>query len=171
MQIESNFAEANNRKYPEGVAIALAKDRTGKVNPITLGWFMTTSIQPRMLAISVAHNRHSLDAIRHSKEFVLALPSLAMAEETLYYGTKSGRDTDKLADCSAATQPAMRVDCLLLSDAVVNFECSLSGELTTGDHVIFAGEVLAVHVNQDQSVRRLYTVGPNYKMGGVTPDA
>ncbi len=171
MQIESSFAEANNRKHPEGVAIALAKDRNGKVNPITLGWFMTTSIQPRMLAISIAHDRHSLDAVRHSKEFVLALPSVGMAEETLYYGTKSGRDTDKLADCGAATQPATRIDCLLLMDAVANFECTLSGELTTGDHVIFAGEVVAVHVNRDESVRRLYTVGPHYRMGAVTVEA
>jgi flavin reductase (DIM6/NTAB) family NADH-FMN oxidoreductase RutF len=47
----------------------------------------------------------------------------------------------------------------LLSDAVANFECVLESELLTGDHVIFAGRIVAAHVNEDPDVVRLYNLG------------
>lgn len=169
MQVEKPYAEAVARKYPEQVVIAIAKDGAGKYNPITLGWTMICSGQPPMMAISVAYTRHSLEAIRQSKEFVIAFPSSDQAEDALFFGTKSGRDMDKLAERKTATQPAAKIDCVLLSDAAANFECVLEGELGTGDHAVFAGRVVAAHVNKDPAVRRLYTTGKGYEMSGVLP--
>jgi flavin reductase (DIM6/NTAB) family NADH-FMN oxidoreductase RutF len=64
-------------------------------------------------------------------------------------------------------QPASKVESALLCDAVANFECKLVTELETGDHVIFVGEVICSHVNTVR-FNRLYTVGENLKMGGVS---
>jgi len=168
MQKCVDYSEAIPRKYPEQVVIAVAKDAEGKHNPITLGWTMLTSGSPAMMAISIGFGRHSLEAVRSSREFVIAFPSAAMAEEALFYGTKSGRDMNKLDVFGAAVEPARKIDSVLLADAVANFECVLTGELTTGDHVLFVGEVVAAHVNTD-AVGRLYTLGPGYEMGAVTP--
>jgi len=170
MQIESPYAKAITRKYPEQVVIAIARDAQGKCNPITLGWTMITSGKPPMMAIAVGLGRYSLKAIRHSREFVISFPSSAMAEDTLFFGTKSGRDVDKLALRGTATQPATEIDCVLLSEAVANFECTLEHEFKTGDHVLFVGRIVAAHVNQDPSVRRLYTRGTGYQLGGVVSD-
>ncbi|KPJ52716.1 MAG: hypothetical protein AMS16_05985 [Planctomycetes bacterium DG_58] len=167
MQRKGNYSEAILTKYPEQVVIAMAKDASGKPNPITLGWTMITSGTPPMMAISVGRTRHSLEAIRGAGEFVIAFPSEDMADEALFYGTKSGRDMDKLKEFGAETVPAEKIDCVLLANAVANFECVLRAELTTGDHVIFAGEIVASHVNA-QGKRRLYTLGSGYKMGGVS---
>ena len=89
-----------------------------------------------------------------------------MAEDTLYYGTVSGRDVDKLAERQARTQRAEKIDCVLLSDAVANFECLLESELVTGDHMLFVGRVVAAHVHQDATARRLYNLG-GYNLRGL----
>ena len=167
MQVETPITEAIVKKYPEQVVIALAKEASGKVNPITLGWTMITSHKPPMMAISVGLTRYSLEVIRGAGEFVIAFPSELQAEETLLFGTRSGRDMDKLAESGIAVTQAKTVDCLLLTDAVANFECRLAGEFTTGDHVIFAGEILKAHTNPD-APGRLYTVATGYKMRGVS---
>ena len=167
MQIETPFNEAIIKKYPEQVVIVLAKEKSGRVNPITLGWVMITSHEPPMMAISVGENRYSLDIIREAGEFVIAFPSVSQKKETLLFGTKSGRDTDKLEVSGISTSPAKKIDCLLLDDVVANFECRLVGEFPTGDHIIFAGEVIAAHVNPDSPVR-IYTVGKGYKMSGIS---
>lgn len=167
MQVSVSYDEAMGRKYPESVVIAIARDNQGKYNPITLGWFMPTSHTPPMVAISVAFVRHSYAAIRNAKEFVLSFPSHMMTQEALFFGTKSGRDTDKLAALQTPTLPATQIDGVLLKNAVANFECVLEGEMATGDHAIFAGRVLAAHVNVDRSLQRLFTLGTNYKMGPV----
>ncbi|HIJ64758.1 MAG TPA: flavin reductase family protein [Candidatus Hydrogenedentes bacterium] len=169
MQIKTTCGEALARKYPEQIAIAIARDPQGKCNPITLGWVMPTSSQPPMLAISVGLTRYSIEAIRHAGSFVISFPSAAMADDALFYGTKSGRDMDKIAACGTKTQEAAAIDCLLFADAVANFECMLDSELLTGDHVIFAGKVIAAHQNEDASIRRLYTIDSNYGMSGCVP--
>ena len=166
MQAQTSYRKAISRKYPEQVVIAIAKDPQGKYNPITLGWTMITSGQPPMMAISVGLGRYSLEAIRRSRQFVVCFPSEAMAEDTLYYGTVSGRDVDKLAERQARTQRAEKIDCVLLSDAVANFECLLESELVTGDHMLFVGRVVAAHVHQDATARRLYNLG-GYNLRGL----
>ena len=167
MQEAVEYSQAIVRKYPEQVVIAIAKDPQGKYNPITLGWIMPTSNQPPMFAISVAFARHSYEAIRGAREFVISYPSVDMAKDALFHGTKSGRDMDKLAECGTAVQPASKIDCVLLSEAVANFECVLDGELESGDHAIFSGRVVQAHIHTKPDIRRLYTLGPGYDMGGV----
>ena len=166
MQIETSYEKAAARRHPEQVVIAIAKDQQGKYNPITLGWTSLVSHEPPMMAIAVGKTRHSLEAIRRAKAFVISLPSTSMAADAAFHGTKSGRDTDKLAVAKTKTEPASLIDCVLLADAVANFECELDGEMETGDHVIFVGRVVAAHMNKNASVRRLYTLGDE-QMGGV----
>jgi flavin reductase (DIM6/NTAB) family NADH-FMN oxidoreductase RutF len=166
MQVETSFSEAIVKKYPEQTAIVLARENSGKVNPITLGWIMLTSHNPPMMAFSVGITRYSLEVIRQAREFVIAFPSELQGIETLLFGTSSGRDTDKLNMSGIKTVPAVKINSLLLEDAAANFECRLIGEFPSGDHVIFVGEVIASHINHD-APGRLYTVGTGYRMAGV----
>jgi flavin reductase (DIM6/NTAB) family NADH-FMN oxidoreductase RutF len=170
VQVQKRYTEVINRKFPEAVVIAIAKDQKGKYNPITLGWTMITSHQPPMMAIAVNLNHYSREVIEAAEEFVIAFPSSEMAEAALFYGTHSGRDIDKFKEHPVATEPAVEIDSLLLTDAVANFECKLEAELETGDHMLFVGRIVASHVNTDPTVRRVYTLAPGYKMGAVRPD-
>jgi len=164
MQKQVEYAQAIQTKYPEQVVIAIARDKTGKVNPITLGWTMIASGTPPMMAIAVASTHYSIETVRYSKCFTIAFPSSEMAEAALFFGSKSGRDTDKLAEFNCKTAPAEAIDSLLLADAVANFECELESETEAGDHIIFLGRVVCSHVNTEPK-KRLYTVGPGHKMG------
>jgi len=167
MQVEKPFKKAIVKKYPEQVVVVLVREEGGRVNPITIGWVMLTSHVPPMMAFSVGLKRYSLELLRKAGECVIAFPSEDQAEETLLFGTASGRDRDKLEDSAVITVPAKTVDCVLLNDAVANFECVIREEMQTGDHVIFAVEVLASHVNPD-TPGRLYTVGTGFRMSGIT---
>ena len=159
MQVEKPSQVAIARKYPEQIVVAVCLDAQGKYNPITLGWTMITSSHPLMMAISVGLTRHTVGAIRHGKEFVIAFPSSMMASDVRFFGTRSGRDVDKLAACGTETEPAREIDGRLLSDAVANFECVLESQLRTGDHVIFVGQVVCAHVNTDPTRKRLFNLG------------
>jgi flavin reductase (DIM6/NTAB) family NADH-FMN oxidoreductase RutF len=170
MQKQVEFAEAVRTKYPEQVVIVIAKDQHGKANPLTLGWTMFASGDPLMMAIAVARGHYSVEAIEHSKCFTIAWPSAAMAPDALFFGSRSGRDTDKLAESDCRTEPATRIDALLLSDAVANFECIEESRLSTGDHIIYVGRVVAAHVNTEPAPR-LYTTAPGHQLGPVQPSA
>ncbi len=167
MQKQAEFPEAIKTKYPEQVVIAIAKDKNGKANPVTLGWTMLVSGKPPMMAIAVASTHYSIETIRHSKCFCLAFPSSDRADAALFFGSKSGRDIDKFAEFDCKTEPAKQIDSVLLPDAVANFECMLESETAAGDHIIFVGKVICSHINTEPK-KRLYTIGPGHKLGSVS---
>jgi flavin reductase (DIM6/NTAB) family NADH-FMN oxidoreductase RutF len=164
MQKETDYSDAIKTKYPEQVVIAIAKDRTGRANPVTLGWTMIVSGAPPMMAIAVAKKHYSIEAISHSKCFTIAFPSSEMADAALFFGSKSGRDIDKFAEFQCETEPAKAIDSVLLADAVANFECELESQMPAGDHMIFVGKIVCSHTNTEPK-KRLYTVGPGHKLG------
>lgn len=167
MQVEIPFEEAIIKKYPEQVVIVLVKEKNGRVNPITVGWVMLTSHVPPMMAFSIGIKRYSLEILKEARDFVIAFPSEEQKDATFLFGTKSGRDTDKLSLSGLLTVPAAIVDCVLLSDAVANFECLKERLFPTGDHVIVVGKILASHINTEP-VKRIYTVGKGFKLSGIS---
>jgi flavin reductase (DIM6/NTAB) family NADH-FMN oxidoreductase RutF len=166
MQKQVEYQEAIKTKYPEQVVIAIARDKDDKANPITLGWTMIVSGKPPMMAIAVASTHYSIEAVRHSKSFTISFPSSDMADAALFFGSRSGRNVDKLAEFDCKTQSAKVIDSVLLTDAVANFECELESQTEAGDHIIFVGKIVASHMNTETK-KRLYTVGPGHKLGGV----
>ena len=166
MQKKADYEQAIKTRYPEPIVFAVVKDKNGKANPVTLGWNMLASGSPPMLAIALQPKRYSVAAIRHSKCFTIAFPNEDMAELSMFFGTHSGSDSDKFAVTGCKTSPAEKIDSVIIDDAVANFECVLESELTTGDHIIFVGRVVACHVNTEPK-GRLYSVRPNRILGGV----
>jgi len=167
MQKQVEYSDAIKTKYPEQIVIAIAKDRNGKANPVTLGWTMIASGEPPMMAIAIAKTHYSVEAVEFSRCFTVAFPSAEQAEAALFFGSHSGRDTDKFAEFECETAPAEEIDSLLLVDAVANFECTLEQHMPAGDHMIYVGQVVASHINKEAK-KRLYTTGPGHKLGPVS---
>jgi len=166
MQKQVDYDQAIKTKYPEQVVIAIAKDKNGKANPITLGWTMIVSGEPPMMAIAVAKTHYSVETITASKCFTIAFPSSDMAGAALFFGSKSGRNIDKFAEFECKISPAKKIDSCILTDAAANFECTLESQTPAGDHIIFVGKIVCSHVNT-QPKKRLYTIAAGHKLGPV----
>jgi flavin reductase (DIM6/NTAB) family NADH-FMN oxidoreductase RutF len=166
MQKQVKFEQAVKTKYPEQVIIAIAKDKKGRANPVTLGWTMIASYNPPMMAIGVYKGHYTVKCIRHSKCWTLVYPSSDMVKTALFFGSHSGRDTDKLRDCPCKIAPAEKIDSILLTDAVANFECRLVKQIPTGDHITFVGQIVCSHINKKRK-KRLYSLGTGHKLGPV----
>ena len=173
MQKQSTNEAAVKRKYPEPVILIIVKDRKGKYNPLPCSYVMTASKNPLMFAFSLSLKRYSLEAVRRKGEFVISFPSPLMKDEVLYYGSVSGRDTDKFSVKPLAFRKAEMVDSLLLEDSAANFECSLESEHIAGDHIIITARVLKAWENSDESIKRLFNLlsaSPGYRLSSVAEE-
>ena len=166
MQKTVPYSMAIESRYPEQIAICIARDAAGHYNPMTIGWFMPVSMKPPMMAVAIGKSRHTLGAIRHSGEFVLAFLSEPQADLARYFGTHSGRDTDKFTCVRCETLKADKIDNRLIRDAVANFECIVKQEVDAGDHVVFIGEIVTSHVT-DNPVNRMFTLVKAEHLDGV----
>ena len=134
--------------FPTVATLVTCVDEEGRANIITLGWSMKTSGDPPMVVISVKPSRYSHDLIARSREFVLAIPTMEIVEELHYCGRHSGRDVDKFEETGLTPVPAEEVRPPLIKECAANLECRLVSQMTTGDHTIFVGEVVAAHVDE-----------------------
>ena len=157
---EVTITEALSAKYPEVVCLLSCISKEGKPNLIPLGWSMQTSFSPPMLAISVGKSRYSHKLISESKEFVFTYPGENLQDVVLFCGAHSGRDVDKIAATDTKLKKAQLVKAYLLPDCLINLECKVRDSLDSGDHTIFAGEILKAYKNLSPS-KKIYTVGKN----------
>lgn len=156
---KTDFAKANSAVgRPQRIVLAVTVDNEGAPDIIPLGWKMMTSFDPPMYAISIGHTRYSCELVRQCREFVLAWPSEEMAEEVLFCGMHSGRKVDKFKDTGLTALDSSEVKPPLIGEAVANMECRLAGELISGDHTIFVGEIVASHIS-DTPRKLLISVG------------
>ena len=157
---KSTFQEAvKYTKHPAKVAIAVVKCSEDKFNLITIEWFMRTSLNPPMYAISIGHSRYSYQCLQNCRYFNLCIPSKEMVEEVKLCGTKSGRDIDKLEVTGLEWFKGRLAQLPILKDGVANFECEIITQVKSGDHTIFVGEVKYCWLDEEQELMTVKDLG------------
>ena len=101
-----------------------------------------------MVAISIAPRRLSHRIIRETGEFIVNVPTIDIVKETLFCGRVSGRTHDKFKEAPLARLPAKKVRPPIIKECVAHLECELRKKVTTGDHTLFIGKVVASYVNE-----------------------
>lgn len=143
------IGEVFQKAKPERVALITSADNKKK-NVMTAEWFMRTSFNPPLVAISIGKTRYSHGLIKNQGEFVLAFPNSRMVKDMLICGTKSGRDTDKFEETNLVPKEGAVVKAPLIENCVLNLECKIINSLETGDHTIFVGEIVAAHEGEGE---------------------
>ena len=138
-------------KYPQKVAVAFVKIDDGKFNAITLEWFMRTSIDPPMFAISVGHTRFSHQCLQDHRMFNLCFPALEHKGFVVTSGSKSGREIDKMAEIEGQWFKGRYAGLPVLKNAAACFECDLISQISSGDHTIFIGKVKYSWIGDDKA--------------------
>jgi flavin reductase (DIM6/NTAB) family NADH-FMN oxidoreductase RutF len=136
--------------YPTPAGLITSVDAAGKPNIITLGEVFNISIsRPVILGVAIRKERYSHGLISETREYVVNLPTVDIAEKVLSCGRVSGRDVDKLKRFGLTPLPATIVKPPLIAECPVNIECKVTGIQVIGDHDLFLGEVVAQHVDED----------------------
>lgn len=128
---------------PSRVLIAIVpSDHDSGFNPITICFNSWIAYKPRMIGMAVQNCNYSYDLIKSARRFTLSVPGPSLLEETVMFGTKSGRDHDKLSESGVHLdyQPDAKVPHLALATGSMHVE--VDAILPTGDHLFVAGRVL-----------------------------
>jgi flavin reductase (DIM6/NTAB) family NADH-FMN oxidoreductase RutF len=143
---------------PERVCLVVTYDEKHlRSNIMAVGWQMWTSVNPRMLAFSIAPTRYSHELLIKEQECVIAWPGEDMVKGVLFCGTASGARVDKFKETGWTEVAAEKVKSALIQECVVNLECTIEKTLRTGDHTLFTANILQGHVSEDER-KILFTV-------------
>lgn len=119
-------------KFATGVNV-VAAEVEGEVYGMTANAFMSVSLDPKLIVISIGNNAKMLDRIRKSGRFSVNVLSCEQQEESMRFaGQKKFEDNfefDGLADTP------------VVKNALCQLACEVHNEHTEGDHVLFIGKV------------------------------
>ena len=137
--------------YPSPAALITSVNSSGRANIITLAEVFNISIaSPVIIGIALRPATYSHGLIVAAREFVVNQPTAALVRAVDQCGSASGRDgIDKFAQFGLTSAPASVVTPPLIAECPVNVECKVIDVRTVGDHDLFLGEAVAVHVDAD----------------------
>lgn len=123
--------------FPTGVTVVTTLDEHGSPVGLTCNAFMSVSVDPPLVLVSVDRSSNTLPALQRSHHFVVNF--LAAGRELLALRF-AGKSADKFAEHSwaPATQHGLPV---LHEDSVAHIACEIVNEIEAGDHILFLGRV------------------------------
>lgn len=149
------------KELKKGVLLTTKKD--GKVNTMSIAWGAIGIEWNKLIFTAlVRQSRHTFDMLS-TGEFTVNIPLDDRKKEIAYCGTKSGRDTDKIADMGFALVDGRKVDVPAIKEFPLTLECKIIYEqLQDKDaipqqvldsmyperdlHSMFYGEVVAAYI-------------------------
>lgn len=144
---KKDFPVEEVRRFLEPGPVVLISSRwVGKNNIMTLGWHMIIETQPSIIACYIWNKNHSYDMIRLSKECVINIPEVNLAEETVKIGNCSGRDVDKFKEFNLTAVTGDKVKAPLIEECYANLECKLVDSHLVKEYGIFIFKVVKAHV-------------------------
>jgi flavin reductase (DIM6/NTAB) family NADH-FMN oxidoreductase RutF len=125
-----------------GPVVLLATAHKGRHNLMTMSWHMMVEFEPPMVACVVSASNHSFEALRATKNCVIAVPALELAPKVVAVGNCSGRDVDKFSAIGLTPVRAERVSPPLVAECFANLECKVIDTRLVNMFNLFVLEVL-----------------------------
>jgi flavin reductase (DIM6/NTAB) family NADH-FMN oxidoreductase RutF len=157
--MDTAIAKKTLRMFTYGLYIVTTASEDGDTGAFTADWITQVSFEPRMLALSVENNAHSLGVIRKSGVFAVNVLESGQRDLAAQFGRETAKVGNKLEgyeyDRGSTGSP-------LLREALGAVECRVVSELPAGDHILFLAEVVDAHLNREGEPYTMKEAGFRY---------
>ena len=138
--------------YPSPAALIVSADENQKSNIMTAGEVFNVGLKnPAIIGIALRKATYTHGLISKTMEFTVNFPTSAIIEIVDLIGTVSGRNgLDKFAEYGLTALKSDEVIPPIIDECPVNLECKALSITEVGDHDLFLGEVVAMHVDSDK---------------------
>jgi flavin reductase (DIM6/NTAB) family NADH-FMN oxidoreductase RutF len=133
-----------------GPVVLLTTSHKGRPNVMTMSWHMMVEFEPPLIACVVSNADYSFAALRATKECVIAIPALKLAEKVVAVGNCSGRDGNKFERCGLSAVKAECVSAPLVGECFANLECKVVNTGLVNKYNLFVLEVLKAWIDPAQ---------------------
>jgi len=144
-----DFPVGDVRRFIEpGPIVLVSSAYKGERNIMTMGWHMVMEFVPSLIGCYIWTENHSFDMIRKSRECVINIPTVDMAETVVGIGNTTGGEMDKFKTFNLTPQKAKKVKAPLIGECYANLECKLVDSSLIKKYSLFVFEVVKAHAPQ-----------------------
>ncbi len=85
------------RLLEPGPVVLVTTARGGRANVMTMSWHTMMEFEPPLVGCIVSNRNATFDILRKTKECVIAIPTVEIADKVVGCGNTTGRKVDKFA--------------------------------------------------------------------------
>lgn len=158
------------RLIEPGPVVMVTTARKGRANIMTMSWHTMIDFEPPIVGCVISNRNYTFDILKATKECVINIPTVELAEKAVACGNTSGRKVDKFQAFSLTPTAASCVKAPLISECYANLECKVVDGKMVAKYNLFILEVLKAWVDPSRKQPRTihHLGGGEFMVAGET---
>jgi flavin reductase (DIM6/NTAB) family NADH-FMN oxidoreductase RutF len=130
-----------------GPVVLLTTAQRKRTNIMTMSWHTMMEFEPPLVGCVIGDQDYSFSLLKASKECVINIPTVDIADAVVGCGNSSGMKVDKFAHFSLTPKPAALVGAPLIDECYANLECRVADTAMVRKYSLFVLEVVKAWVD------------------------
>lgn len=139
-----------------GPVVMITTSRGGRPNIMTMSWHAMIEFEPPLVSCVISNLNHSFGLLKATKECVINIPTVEIAEKVVGCGNTSGANINKFETFCLTPKPATRVSAPLIEECFANLECCVADTRMVNRYCLFILEVIKAWI--DPAVKNPRTI-------------
>ena len=137
-----------------GPVVLVTTARRGVDNVMAQSWHTMMEFEPPLVGCVVSNRNHSFAALKATRECVINIPTVELAQKVVGCGNTSGRDIDKFETFGLTPMPAALVAPPLIDECYASLECRVADTKMVNKYNFFVLEVVKAWIDPSQKQPR-----------------
>ncbi len=133
-----------------GPVVLITTAGKGRTNIMAQSWHMMMEFEPPLVAAIISGRNYSFELLRASRECVINIPTLDLAEKVVGCGNTSGQKIDKFARFGLTPAAATFVAAPLIQECYASIECRVVDTRLVNKYNLFVFEAVKAWLDPAQ---------------------
>ena len=133
-----------------GPVVMVTTAAAARTNIMTMSWHMMIDFEPPLIACVISNRGFTFDVLKKTKECVINIPTVELAEKVVACGNVSGRKLDKFTKFGLTPCAASCVQAPLIDECYGNLECRVTDSKLATKYNLFIVEVVKAWIDRSQ---------------------
>ncbi len=130
-----------------GPVVLVTTARHGRHDIMAMSWHTMLEFEPPLVGCVISNRNHSFGLLRATRECVINIPTVDLAEQVVGCGNTSGESLDKFDQFGLTAKPASLVGAPLIAECFANLECRVVDTRMVPKYCFFVLEVVKAWVD------------------------
>lgn len=151
-----------------GPVVMVTTARGGRPNIMTMSWHTMIEFEPPLVGCVISNRNYSFGLLKATKECVINIPTVEIAEKVVGCGNTSGAKVNKFKKLGLTPKLASKVGAPLIEECYANLECRVVDTKMVAKYCFFILEVVKAWIDPKmKNPRTIHHLGSgNFMVAG-----
>jgi len=142
------------RLLEPGPVVLVTTARAGRANIMPMSWHTMMECEPPLVGCVISNRNHSFETLKATRECVINIPTVELAEKVVNCGNTSGRRVDKFKAFGLTPMTAVGVKAPLIAECYASLECQVVNQKLVAPYNFFVLEVVKAWIESTRKKPR-----------------